>query len=132
MKRDYEYSLTFGGEPGMPEVNASDTVVVACAAPESSEKIVGILSDFGFSVVGPVDSARMALALAAQTPLTLAVVGSKLTGRRDGPALARELMNTWGVPSVLVDADDEDADWRAADPVAARLRRALTEAELTA
>jgi hypothetical protein len=118
----------------MPEVTAADTVVVACAAPGSSEKIVGILSDFGFSVVGPVDSARMALALAAQTPLTLAVVGSQLSGRRDGPTLARELLDTWGVRSVLLDEEEThaEADWRAADPIAARVRRALSEAELTA
>ncbi|MFN3523687.1 MAG: hypothetical protein ACK4YQ_15675 [Phenylobacterium sp.] len=116
----------------MPEATAADTVVVACATPESSEKIVGILTDFGFSVVGPVDSARMALALAAQSPLTLAVVGSRLTGRRDGQTLARELMNTWGVPSVMVDADDEDAEWRAQDPLAARVRRALSDAAVTA
>lgn len=118
----------------MPEATPADTVVVACAAAESSEKIVGILSDFGFSVVGPVDSARMALALAAQTPLTLAVVGSKLTGRRDGPTLARELMKTWGVRSVMVESGEEveDADWRAEDPLAARVRLALSEAELTA
>jgi len=118
----------------MPEVTPADTVVVACSTPSSSEKIVGILSDFGFSVVGPVDSARMALALAAQTPLTLAVVGSKLTGRRDGPTLARELMKTWGVRSVLVEDDEalDDADWRAEDPLAARVRLALSQAELSA
>jgi len=110
----------------MTEISPADTVVVACATPDSSERIVGLLSDAGFSVVGPVDTARMALALAAQTPITLAVVGSKLAGRRDGPTLAQELMNTWGVRSVLVDGE-ADPDWSADCDLSAQVRAALAQ-----
>ena len=43
-------------------------------------------------------------------------------------------MKTWGVRSVMVESGEEveHADWRAEDPLAARVRLALSEAELTA
>ena len=116
----------------MTEISPADTVVVACASPGSSERIVGLLSDAGFSVVGPVDTARMALALAAQTPFSLAVVGSKLAGRRDGATLAKELMTTWGVRSIMVDGEADDADWSADCDLSAQVRKALSQDELTA
>jgi len=113
----------------MPDSSLADTVVVACGAAESSQRIVGILSDAGVSVIGPVDSARMALALAAQTPFTLAVVDSQLSGERDGRNLAEALMSTWGVRSVLMDDESEgDEAWRADCALSNRVRRALAEA----
>jgi hypothetical protein len=48
----------------------------------------------------------MALALAAQAPAGLAVVGRKLAGARDGATLARVLEERWGVASVLIDEPD--------------------------
>jgi hypothetical protein len=45
----------------------------------------------------------MALALAAQTSPDMAIVTHPLTGRRDAETLARELHETWGVRSLLLD-----------------------------
>ncbi len=113
----------------MPEAFYSNTVVVACSHGESSERIVAALSDHGFSVVGPVDSATMALALAAQSPLTMAVVEHGLAGH--GHDLARRLMDNWGVPTVLFDepteaVPTENQTWRADGEIASRVRLALS------
>lgn len=113
----------------MTEDPFANTVVVACSAVESSQRIVEALSDNGFSVVGPVATASMALALAAQSPVTIAVVEAGLAG--NGHALARQLMDNWGVPSVLFDEPDEagaahDQAWRAEGDLASRVRRVLS------
>lgn len=112
----------------MPDMSYSNTVVVACSRADSSQRIVEALSDQGFSVVGPVASAAMALALAAQSPLTMAVVEHDIAG--DGHDLARRLMDNWGVPSVVfdepLDPGAQDQAWRAGGEMAARVRRALS------
>ena len=66
------------------------------------EAMVPHLSDRGFHVLSPVRTAAMALAIAAQTPVGLALVGEKLGGVRDGRALARVLRETWGVRTRLL------------------------------
>lgn len=53
-----------------------------------ARRIMELLSGAGFSVVGPVDRTSTTLALAAQSPVNLAVAGSRLEGRRDGHELA--------------------------------------------
>jgi hypothetical protein len=78
------------------------TILVAGAAAEYPEHLVERLTDAGVTVIGPVDTARMALALVAQTPADLAIVSTSLAGRRDGQALARALQETWGVPTVVL------------------------------
>jgi len=78
------------------------TILVAHTDPSYLEKIVPRLVERGFHVVGPVSTARMALALATLTPVSLALVGEKLAGVRDGRAVARALRSAWGVPSILV------------------------------
>ncbi|MDZ4376444.1 MAG: hypothetical protein U1C74_34090 [Phenylobacterium sp.] len=85
-------------------------------------------------MIGPVDRAGMALALAAQTPVDLALVDRRLAGHRDGPAFAEALMTTWGARSILIDdgvAHDAPANetgppaWLAQCDVAARVRAIL-------
>jgi DNA-binding response OmpR family regulator len=66
------------------------------------EAMVPHLSERGFHVLGPARTAAMSLAIAAQTPVGLALVGQKLAGVRDGPALARMLRETWGVRTLLL------------------------------
>jgi DNA-binding response OmpR family regulator len=78
------------------------TILVAGASTEYPEDLVLRLTDAGKTVIGPVETARMALALAAQTPADLAIVTPKLAGRRDGAELARRLEETWGVPTVVL------------------------------
>jgi DNA-binding response OmpR family regulator len=82
------------------------TVLVAHHSASYLDGLVAHLSDQGYHVLGPVQTAKMALALAAIAPPALAVVGRRLGGRRDGAALAEALRETWGVPSVLVDEPD--------------------------
>jgi hypothetical protein len=65
------------------------------------------LSDLGRHVLPPARTAAMALALVAQTPVTLAIIGETLAGRRDGHALARTLRDLWGLPSIVVAEADK-------------------------
>ena len=81
------------------------TVMVACECPETATRVVENLYDGGFNVVGPVDRASTALALAAQSPISIAVVGSRLAGRRGGAELASVLLSNWGASSILIDDD---------------------------
>jgi DNA-binding response OmpR family regulator len=78
------------------------TILVAHTDPAYWETIVPRLVERGYHVVGPATTARVALALATQTPVSLALVGEKLAGVRDGRAVARALRRLWGVPSILV------------------------------
>lgn len=85
---------------------AERTVLVAHHDPDYVQRLVAYLSDHGFHVLGPARTAKMALALAAQAPAGLAVVGRKLAGLRDGPTLAEVLKDRWGVDSVIIDEPD--------------------------
>ena len=78
------------------------TILIARNSPASIVDIVQILTDAGINVIGPVDRAAHALAMVAQTPVDLALVTPELAGHRDGPALARELADTWGVRALVV------------------------------
>ena len=78
------------------------TVLIAAAHSEYPQDLVARLTDAGKTVLGPVDTASLALALAAQSPADLAIVTTRLSGRRDGEELARRLGDTWGVPAVVL------------------------------
>ena len=80
----------------------TETIIVAMSERHAPDRLVQRLLAEGHCVVGPATTAAMALALAAQTPATLAVVHLELDGRRDGRRLAASLTDTWGVPSVLI------------------------------
>lgn len=99
------------------------TVIVA----SRRQALVEVLSDAGYSVVGPVTSASMALILAAQAPAGLALVDEELTGKRSGQELAAVLFETWGVRSVLLGSttDLEAAPWSATGADAERLQAAV-------
>ena len=92
-----------------------DTVLLVCDDESISTDILERLNNAGFGVVGPTPRAATALALAAQTPPTLAVVAGDLTGKRSPRELARDLMSTWGVRSWIWPQDGqsepEAADW---------------------
>lgn len=79
------------------------TILVVCSDEDYSSDLIGRLQDGGANVVGPVTRANMALALAAQTSPDVAIVTHPLTGRRDAEELARELHDTWGVRSLVLD-----------------------------
>jgi hypothetical protein len=78
------------------------TILVAHTDPTYLETMIPRLVERGFNVIGPATTARVALALAAHTPISLALVGEKLAGVRDGRAVSRTLRSLWGVPSILI------------------------------
>jgi hypothetical protein len=108
-----------------------DTVLIVCDDEKYSADLISALVDGGSNVVGPVSRANMALALAAQTSPTVAIVARPPTGRRDATALARELMDTWGVRSLVLEAAQpegvppEARPWEPAPGEFAGLRAAL-------
>lgn len=81
-----------------------DTILVICRDEKYSANLIGSLHDIGASVVGPVSNGDMALALAAQTSPNLAIVADDPTCSRDARGLARELHDTWGVRSLVLDS----------------------------
>lgn len=90
-------------------MNADDIgpVLVVCADADRSTEILGRLHDGGMSAVGPVPTAGLALALAAQGMAGVAILAGQTTGRRTTDELAQELTSTWGVDCyVLPHADD--------------------------
>lgn len=113
--------------------NHSDTVLLVCGDEARAHEILGKLIDDGFGVVGPTPNARLALALAAQSVPTVAVVAHPPTGRRNARELARDLMANWGVGSlILADAHPAEVDdlidtWTPRPGQLERLRRTLGE-----
>ena len=106
-----------------------ETILLICGEDTDAAALTTTLYDAAIRVVGPIQTAKMALALAAQTGPTLALLAGQPTGERKAPELAQALMSTWGVRSMLLDPDDHDAhgaaDWCAPDHQVARVRMAL-------
>ncbi|MBU1376232.1 MAG: hypothetical protein KKE02_19855 [Alphaproteobacteria bacterium] len=98
-----------------------ETILVVCADAGKSAEILQRLHEGGASAIGPVSTAGMALALAAQTGPRSAILAGELTGRRDATALARELSDTWGVDCYVLPSADCPAE---AQAVVADERRA--------
>lgn len=86
-----------------------ETILVVCADPEKSAQILQRLHDGGANAIGPVDTAGLALTLAAQSGPRSAILAGETTGRRDAAALARELATVWGVDCYIVPAPDGPA-----------------------
>lgn len=114
---------------------ADDIVLLVCADELKSRHYLEHLLGRGLSVVGPASSAANALALAAQTAPTLALVASEPTGRRKSIELAQELMNHWGIRSVVTHeacpgaaAPSETVYW-AADPAQQRRLEPILSAQ---
>lgn len=79
-----------------------ETVLLVCSEEAASAEILHKLWDGGHNVVGPAANARMALAMAAQHPATVALVASPPTGRRDAVELAQALKRDWGIGSIIL------------------------------
>ena len=89
-------------------------MLVICDDEEYAEGILKSLFDGGYSVVGPVQTAGVALAMAAQTMATVAVVARPPTGKRGARELAATLMRDWNIGSLILcddDPEDDQADW---------------------
>lgn len=107
----------------------TETILLVCDCEQSSADILRKLHKAGISVVGPAANASMAMAIAAQTPPTIAVVATPPNGRRNAAEFAGDLLRTWGVQSWILEgaalpespAEISDAD----DPRIARLQAIL-------
>lgn len=113
-----------------------ETILLICGDEADAATIMTDLYKADIRVVGPIHTARMALAMAAQTGPTLALLAGQPTGERKAAELAQAMMSTWGVRSMLLDPNDHDAheasDWRAPDHQVALVRRALAQARPSA
>lgn len=81
------------------------TVLLVHEDAEVMARLTPELSDLGYDVIGAARTARLALALAAQPGVSLALVGERLAGQRDGTALRQALEETWGIRSLDLPSD---------------------------
>lgn len=113
-----------------------ETILLICGEDIDAAAIMTTLYDADIRVVGPIQTAKMALAMTAHTGPTLALMAGQPTGERKVPELAATLLSTWGVRSMLLDPLEHEAhgqhDWRAPDHQVARIRHALTREPLQA
>ncbi|MCK5910866.1 MAG: hypothetical protein KAG62_13045 [Caulobacter sp.] len=115
--------------------NDKDTILLICGDAAEAARIMADLYEAQVGVIGPFQTAGMALAASAQTHATLAVLAGEPTGQRKTPQLAKTLLETWGVRSMLLDEAEhavfDQADWRAPDSQVLRIRRALKREPLS-
>lgn len=64
-----------------------------------------VLTDAGFEVIGPLDDASEALAVAAAERPDLALMDIRLNGELDGVTATRHMVQELGVPVVVVSAN---------------------------
>ena len=103
-----------------------DTVILVCDNEEYSRHILNKLVAQGIGVVGPATSVAQARTLAAQTFANIAVLAPRPTAGPLGRDLARDLMKTWGVRSlILEDAGEAQGDWAPRPAQVEHLRRVL-------
>lgn len=113
-----------------------ETVLLICGEGADAAQIMSNLYDAQIRVVGPLQTAKMALAITAQTGATVALLAGEPTGERKTSQLASTLLETWGVRSMLLDKTQHDAlgdvAWRAPDIQVARIRSALSGGQASA
>jgi hypothetical protein len=106
------------------------TVLLVCGCETHARNILQRLYEAGIGVIGPAPTAGHAMALAAQTAATVALVATPPSGRRNASEFARDLMATWGIRSwVLSGAQDTNSAseeaWAADHQSVSVLKRAL-------
>ena len=67
------------------------------------------LADAGYVVRGPASTAARGLEIAEREPPDLALVDINLRDGSNGIDLARELLNRWGIPSLLISGQRMEA-----------------------
>lgn len=80
------------------------TVLVACHSAPYRHDLIETLENRDLSVLGPVYTSAQALTLASQAGADLAIIEARLEPDDSGLALVRQLEETWGIPSVLLQA----------------------------
>ena len=115
---------------------AKETVLLICGDAARAARIMADLYEAEIRVIGPIQTAGVALAMTAQTSATLALLAGEPTGQRNAPQLARALLDTWGVRSMLLDETEHaalgDVAWRAPDGQVSRIRDVLSRAPQSA
>lgn len=71
--------------------------------------VESILSDAGYTVLGPAASAERAIAIAERTPPRIALMNIELRDGSSGIELARALKQRWGTTVVFVTGNVSDA-----------------------
>jgi hypothetical protein len=90
-------------------LDRTESILVVCADEEASSSLLTWLHDGGYSAVGPVSTAAMALALTAQSAPGAAILVGETTGRRDASELAAELNRIWGVECHVISEGEGEA-----------------------
>jgi hypothetical protein len=80
------------------------TVLVACHSDFYREGLVQTLLERGLCILGPVYTAGQALTLASRAGVDLAIVEAAPSEPGAGLALIKRLKETWGIPSLLLQA----------------------------
>ena len=80
------------------------TVLVACHSEPYRHDLIETLENRHLSVLGPVYTSAQALTLASQAGVDLAIVEMRQAQDDSSLALVRQLEETWGIPSVLLQA----------------------------
>lgn len=93
----------------------SETVLVVCNDSKLADELLEALFRNGVDAVGPVESARMALAVATHAQPTLAVIANPPTGWRGAVELAQALERDWGIRSWILDDAVSERDKRPSD-----------------
>jgi hypothetical protein len=78
------------------------TILVAFHSEPYRHELIETLENRELSVLGPVYTSEQALTLAAQAGIHLAIVEEAQDD--SSQALVRQLQETWGIPSVLLQA----------------------------
>lgn len=81
-------------------------ILLVCGCAETAPALLGRLHDHGVDVIGPAPTAGLALALAAQTQPSMAIIAGAPTGRRNAEELGQALHESWGVRSWIYDEAD--------------------------
>ncbi len=111
-----------------------ETVLLVCDDPRDAQSILEQCFENDIDVVGPAPTASMALALAAQSAPTLALLARPPAGRRGARRLAADLLRLWGIRSHVLGAAlgreeryvAEPEPWTLSSRRAARLDRILS------
>jgi hypothetical protein len=137
MISEIEGAQVITGQNPQGSLSASDTILLVCDDELHSTDILGRLYDAGLSAVGPIPTAGLALALAAVTAPTMALVARPPTGRRGAVELAETLLNQWNIPSILLcepdvdgDVDGNEPEWSASAAQLEALHHALKDLDL--
>lgn len=111
---------------------ANETILLICDDEGRATRLISALDAAHIQVIGPFQTAGLALAVTAHSGPTIALLAGETTGRRSAIELAESLQANWGVRSMLLDETAHEAveavGWRACESQVAGIRRALATA----